>query len=362
MKPSPIGSAFMLVATIIMGNTVWAQNVPDWYNEASRGQNYPENAYFTGLAYMDLTSSEATAIQKAEQAAKADALSKILMTLKSRSVLSSVSVALSTDNGVDEQIVEQYSSLTQIDVAFKDVPGLQSQHYREGKTVTAFAYVKKSDLARYYDRKITALLTKIESTLDNAEELVRRGDKNKARTAAQSVVEYFAEVETAQRILLAVSNDADIQLDKTSALAKRFVTLLSDLKNSIAIFLDCRVSLQGKPYSAFSETVKGSLSKFGVNFVTDRNLADWIITVNADLVRENAVYGSYFAWVDGDVSVQKRATGQVVYSSTISSLEAGHPDGIKGGHTSGAGQAAKAAYKEAAQILATRLSELIKTY
>ena len=359
MKLSIIRQAFLLIAAIFIGRTAVAQTVPDWYDETSREQNYPDDTYFSGLAYADVTSSEVYAIQMAEQSAKTEALSKILMSIQSQSVLSSVSVAITTDNGFDEQVVEQYSNLTQIDVAFKDVPGMQCQHYRKGRTVTAFAYVKKKDLVRYFDRKITATLTKIETTLDNAEELVRRGEKIKARTMAQSVVQQIAELENAQRILLAVSNYADIQSKESSVLSKRLISVLADLKNSTAIYLDCHAMLQGKPYASFGENVKGELSKLGVNFVSDRYQADWVITIEADVVKENTVYGSYFAWVDGDVSILKKATNQVIYSNTISALESGHPDGIKGGHTAGYEQAIRKAYVEAAQIVAKIVSELI---
>jgi len=226
--------------------------------------------------------------------------------------------------------------------------------------VVAFAYVKKADLARYYDRKITATLTKIETALDNADELVRHGEKIKARAAAQSAVQSLAELENAQRILLAVANDADIRSTEASALAKRLVTLLAGLKHSTAIYLDCQATLQGKPYPPFGEQIKGTLSKLGVNFVNDRSQADWVITVKAKEVRENTLSGAHFAWIDGDVTVCKKATRQTVYSNTISAMEPGHPDGIKGGHSSGYGQAVKAAYKEAARIVETKLSEIIK--
>lgn len=360
MKLSTIGHDLLLVAAVALGITSEAQNVPDWYDEAGRERNYPSSEYYAGLAYAEVAASEASAIQMAEQAAKAEALSKILMTVKSQTVTSSVGLSVTTDNGFDEKIVERYSSLVQIDVAFKDVPGMQCRHYRHGTTVTAFAYVSKRGLARYYDRRITAELTKIETALGNAEELYRHGEKIKARTTAQSVVTLFAEIENAQRILLAVSTQADIQSAEASALVRRLVGLLAELKNATAIYMDCRALLQGRLYALLGDDIVGSLSKLGVSFVDSADQADWVISIKASVVRESSVHGSYFAWVDGDVAVTKNATGQVVYSSSISSLEEEHPDGIKGGHTAGYSQAARAAYKEAGKLLSARLAELIK--
>lgn len=360
MKSSIIRRTFLLIAIIVIGNVSVAQNVPDWYNETSRGHLYPENTYYTGLAYAEVSysSSEGEAIRKAEQAAKADALSKILVSVKSQTLSSSLSVTIDNGSGVDEQYMEQFSSLTQIDVIFKDVPGLQCQHWRNGATVTAFAYVRKAELARYYDRRITSLLTKIESTLDNADELVRHGEKIKARNMAQTAIQYIAELENAQRILMAVSNDADIQADLAVTLSRRLVALLSELKNSTAIYLDCKAIRQGESYTLFSDNIKGTLSKMGVSFVDSKGQADWVITVNADVVRENDAYGSFFVWVDGDISVLKKATNQVVYSSSLSSME-DYSNGIKGGHTAGYEQATRNAYTEAARVVAKKILEFI---
>lgn len=361
-KHYSISSLIALLALVCFSTAGWAQSTPDWFNEQSRKAHYPDNIYYTGIAYSEIPSSsqESAAVQKAEQAAKAEALSKILVSVKSRTVSSSVSTSMSTANGVDEQFVEQFSSLTNIDVAFKDVPGLLCQHYKKDRsTIMAFAYVKKSDLARYYDRKITSSLTKIETALDNADELVKNGEKIKARTTAQTAVQYVAELENAQRILLAVSNDADIQSSHAASLNKRLVALLSGLKNSTAIFLDCKAYAQNKPYRLLSNDLKGVLSKLGCNFVNAREQADWVISIETDVVRENQVSGAYFVWVDGTVAVRNNATSQVIYNEQVSSI-LDSPDGIKGGHTAGYSQASAKAYKELAKIVGNKISEIIK--
>lgn len=360
-KHYSISVRMALLILVFFSNVGWAQNVPDWYNEQSRKAHYPDNFYYTGIAYSEISSSsqESAAVQKAEQSARAEALSKILVSVKSRTVSSSVSTAMSTGNGVDEQFVEQFSSLTNIDVAFKDVPGLLCQHYKKGSTIMAFAYVKKSDLERYYDRKITSSLTKIETTLDNADELVRHGEKIKARTMAQTAVQYVADLENAQRILLAVSNDADIQSGNAATLNKRLVSLLSSLKNSTSIFLDCKAYSQNKPYRLFANDLKGILSKLGCNFVNVREQADWVISVETDVVRENQVSGAYFVWVDGAVAVRNNATSQVIYNEQVSSISQTSNGGIKGAHSAGYAQASANAYKEVAKIVGNKISEII---
>lgn len=350
-----------LATILIIGRTGWTQNVPDWYNEENRRMNYPDNVYYTGIAYSEIssTSQEGMAVQKAEQAAKAEALSKILVSVESRTTSSTISTAFTTNNGIDEQFVEQFSSLTNTNAAFKDVPGLQVQHWKNEKKITAFAYVKKMDLARYYDRKIIASLSKVETILDNAEELIRNGEKIKAHRTALTAVQHVAELENAQRILLAVSNNADLQSEATSTLTKRLVSLLSKLKNSTSIYLDCKAYSQNKIYHLFSNELKGKLSELGCNFVNDRSLADWIISIETDIVRENHISGAYFVWIDGAVAIRNNAKKQVIFNEQISSIS-NTPDGIKGGHTAGYAQASAKAYNEVAKIVGNKISEILK--
>jgi hypothetical protein len=127
--------AFVLLVFLMVAKIIWAQNTPDWYDEGSRRANYPSNIYYSGIAYCETrsVSSESDAIKKAEQDARAEALSKILVSVNSKTGASSVSTTMTTTNGMDEQYLEQFSSLTNINVAFKDVPGLQCQHYKRGR-------------------------------------------------------------------------------------------------------------------------------------------------------------------------------------------------------------------------------------
>lgn len=330
---------------------------PAWMDPSTRAQKYPTGSYYSGIAYESLSgTNRADAIKKAEVNARKEALSTILVSLHGVTTRSEVSVMVNDD----EELSDIYKSETRIETAFDDVPGLKVEHYVSGSQVTAFAYVRKLELMQYYDRKITSSLAKIETTLDNADQYVSRGEKIKARELAKTAVKNAAELENAQRILLAVDGSADIQMSQYSALSKRLVKTISELKNATSIYLECKAFESNKPYTSLANDLKTSLSKLGVNFVNDKKSADWTITVNADVARTNNIYSTYFVWIDGDVSVLKSATGHVVYSGSLSDLESGHPDGIKGGHTTDYHYAARAAYKEVSRILSEKLSELIK--
>lgn len=357
MKHPFIKLLAVIALVLLPGLAAWSQNTPVWLNADTRSQKYPAGTYYSGIAYETVSRKDrAEAIKKAEANARTEALSTISLSLHSTRFVSIISEMINND----EKISEIYNSEANIDVSFNDVPGLKVEHYVDGSEVTAFAYVKKDELARYYDRKITSLLTKIETTLDNADQFVSQGEKIRARELAETAVRNVAELEKAQHILLAVNSDADIQMDQYSTLSKRLVKTLSELKNATSIYLECKAFESNKPYTSLANDLKTSLSKLGVNFVNDKKLADWTITVNADVARTNNIYDTYFVWIDGDVSVLKNATGQVVYSGSISDLESGHPDGVKGGHTSDYHYAARAAYKEVSRILSEKLSELIK--
>lgn len=346
--------AFVLFLCPLM---LLAQRVPEWMNDELREHNYPKSEYFSGIGYGNLSGKTRTqAISEAENNARTEALSTILVNVKSTTKSSVMSREFSKANEMDEQYVEIFSSNTRVDVAFKDVPGLHVENYTRGSEVTAFAYVRKSELIRYYDRKITVSLTQLESALDNAEQLAARGEKIRAREIAKSVVVYAADVENAQRILLAIDRNADVQPEKSSVLSKRLVRTFSELKNSTAIYLDCKAyNEENQSYRLFSNDLKGQLSKLGCNFVNSREKADWVISIEAEVDRKNNPNSiAYFVWIDGAIAVRNNATSQVIYNEHISAIKT-----IKGESAVGFKQATSDAYKKAARIVGEKISEII---
>ena len=330
---------------------------PNWYSDSDREANYPRWQYFVGFAEGQRQNGESVeaAMSRMKNAARVEAVSSIRVHVQNTTVNQALSQTLRTMEGTFRQSAREFSSATTTSVDM-EIPGLQIESWRNPQTgeIAAFAYVKKATLIRQLEKKITVGLTKIETALDQIDQLIATGQKILARELAQKTLPQFYEIDETQKILAAVDENADeetLQLQETRTLQHRLTGIIADLKNGINIYLICNVYMFGQTYSALKGEIQGALSPMGCTFVRNGNEADWVITVTATAREYNASsYGSvttYFAYVDAKISIEKGATRQRIYEDAISE---------KGGHTHNYEQAARQAYKD----LSPKISAIIK--
>lgn len=344
----------ILLSTITL--TAMAQ-MPNWYDDNLRAMEYPSRQFFTGFAEGQKRSNESVeaAMTRMKNAARVEAASTIRVYVENTTDMSGLSRTLESMEGTFYQSIEEFSSKTRMSVEM-EIPGLQIEAWRNPSTgdIAAFAYVKKSTLIRQLEKTITVCLTKIETSMDQIDQLVANGQKLQARELAENTVPKFREVDEAQKLLAAVdenANEESLQLQETRTLQHRLTDLVAQLKNGINIYLICNAYMFGQTYSALKGEIQGALSPMGCTFVRTDAGADWIITVTATAREYNASsYGSvttYFAYVDAKISIEKGATRQRIYEDAISE---------KGGHTHNYEQAARQAFKD----LSPKISAIIK--
>ena len=211
--------------------------------------------------------------------------------------------------------------------------------------IAAFAYVKKATLIRQLERKITIELTKIETALDQVDQLIANGQKLQARDLATKTLQQFAEVDEAQKTLAAVDENADeesLQLQETRDLQRRLIAFVAQLKNGLNIYISCYADMFGKNYSALKGEIEGALSPMGCTFVSRADQSDWAIYITAS-AREYNKKGEgsdtqYYVYIDTKLSIDKTTTGQRIYEEqlepkkggwTFSYEEAARMDGYK---------------------------------
>ncbi len=330
---------------------------PNWYSDSDREANYPKWQYFVGFAEGQRQSGESieAAMSRMKNAARVEAVSTIRVHVQNTTVNQALSQTLRTMEGTFRQSAREFSSATTTSVDM-EIPGLQVEAWRNPKTgeIAAFAYVKKSTFIRQLEKKITVGLTKIETSLDQIDQLIATGQKMQARELAQKTLPQFYEIDETQKILAAVDENADeetLQLQETRTLQHRLTGIIAQLKNGINIYLDCKADLFGINYSALKGEIQRALSPMGCTFVRSASEADWAIyvTTAAREYNKNDFGGgsTYYAYVDANIAIDKQTTGQRIYEDAISE---------KGGHTHNFEQAARQAYKD----ISPKISKIIK--
>lgn len=358
MKKTILTSFFCWAITAF---SAFAQMPPSWYDHDLRRLDYPDSEYFTGYAESTPMSGERVevATQRLKDAARVEALSTIRVHVKNNTTNNALSQTLRSSEGTFRQSMREFTSSTTTTVDIK-IPGLQIEAWQnpQTNTIAAFAYVKKSTLIRQLEKQIAVTLTKVEMALDQIDQLIATGQKLQARSAAEKALPLFAEVDEAQKLLVAVDADAteeSLMLTETRALQQRLMAMVAHLKNALTICIQCDASIFGTNYPTLSSTLQGHLSKLGCNFVSDPTTADWVIEIQSQAREYNVMtmgnVSTYFVYVDASVSVTKTATGQRIYENMFSE---------KGGHTHNYNQAARDAYKYVTPKICQVVEEQVK--
>lgn len=346
---------FLLLALLPL--CVFAQT-PDWLNADYRSMKYSSDKYFTGYSIRAIQKGEdvSQALDKVKDAARVQAVQSIKVHVENVTRDDRFSKSVEDLRSFDETIIETFSTQTRLTTDL-EITNLHLETCRNNDNeVVGFAYVKRSDVIRQFDKSITSKLSKLEIQMDNVDEMVANGQKIEARTKLQPLYAAFADIEADQKVLLAIDEDADlesIQMPQLKALIQRYNKTMAQLKNGLTIFIDCQADLFGDNYPTLADALKGELSKLGCSFVTSAAEADWAIYVMAKAREYNAPtmggYTTYFAYIDATLAIDKVATNQRIYEDALSK---------KGGHTLNYSEAAIVAYNE----LVLKIVKTLKTF
>jgi len=316
----------ILLFLSVLSLNVFAQQ-PNWYDDGERAMEYPAGKYFTGFAEGQKRSNESleAAMSRIKNAARVEAVSTIRVHVQNTTNINGLSRTLESMEGTFYQSIEEFSSRTTTSVDM-EIPGLQIDAWRNPQTgdIAAFAYVKKSTLIRQLEKKITVCLTKIETSLDQIDQLIGNGQKLQARDLAQKTLPQFAEVDEAQKLLAAVDENADeesLQLQETRNLQRRLIDFVAQLKNGLNIYISCHAYMFGQNYNALKGEIEGALSPMGCTFVNRADQSDWAIYITASAREYNKIGegndAQYVVYIDTKLSIDKTTTGQRVYEEQL---------------------------------------------
>lgn len=336
-----------------------AQMPPEWTNAASRKMHYPSEIYYTGYVEGSKQPGETLedAISRLKDAARVELVSTIRTSVEQTMHSRTQSDMLQSGSDFDERIRETFISETRISSSIKDVPGLKVEAYQNPKNgeIAAFAFVKRSTLINSLVKKIALLSGKAENDLQQAQEMAGNGQKTQARDIAGRGLQNLVQSEEAQNLLAVVDETADeetLQIEQTRSLTRQLTAIRDQLRNALAVYLQCDAQLFGKDYSALKGSIEGALSQTEVSFVTDPEEADWAIYIRAE-AQEHAKtdFGSmsnYAAFVEAHIDIDRKSDGKRIYSSGLTSDIANHTRGFV--------PAAKEAYKN----ISPKIIEILK--
>lgn len=339
-----------------------AAQMPDWYNAASRKMHYPSEVYYTGYIEGEQQKGEALedAISRLKDAARAELASTIRTTVEQTIDSRTQSDLVQSTRDFDEQIHETFSVETRISSSIKDIQGLQIEAYRNPSngTIAAFAYVKRQTLVNQLTRRIAMLSGKAENNWQQAVSCLERGQKTQARSYAENGVEQIAQMEDLQSLLAIVDEFADeetLQTAQTQTLKRQLSDLLTQLRNAVAVYIQCDTKLFESNYPALCGAVEGALSEMGVSFVDDPTAADWAVYITASAQEYTKTdFGSvsnYTAFIEAHLDIERLSDKKRIYSNSITSKNKSH--------TKGFDHAAREAYKEITpQILSIIQSQI----
>lgn len=347
----------LIIILSALSLTVFSQQ-PAWYDDNRRMADYPSGQYFTGFAEGQRRSGESSdaALKRIKDAARAEAASTIRVHVQNTTTNKGLSQTIRTMEGTFRQSTRELESKTTTSVDMQ-IPGLQVETWTNpaNGTIAAFAWVKKSTLIRQLEKTITVGLTKIETALDQIDQLVSNGQKMQARDIATKTLPQFKEVDEAQKLLAAVDENADeetLQLQDTRNLQRRLIDFITQLKNGINVYISCNASMFGQNYSALKGEIEGALNPLGCTFVSSADQSDWAIYITASAREYNKIGEGnnvqYVVYIDTKLSIDKTLTGQRIYKEQLPPQ--------KGMWTLSYEQAARDGYRQ----IAPKLSDIIK--
>ncbi len=240
---------------------------------------------------------------------------------------------------------------TDVDMKLVETKTLYNPASREGY---AIAYIDRDAARNYYKNELALVYNKISNAVVLADNFVSAGFKSKAHTELEASLKHFGSVDESlfwMNIFGASQSELTGWQQRFNAAEQDIKRKLADLKHATVIYLSCRADIFGKPYPTLQNELKGILAADGCSFSGSPKNADWAIVITCTAKEYSNVKvgntNSYFSYVNAQISIDKVLTSQRIYEDEIS---------VKGGHTFGYPEAAKAGYKKAKQ----QIGEIIK--
>lgn len=228
----------LFLATSFLHIHAQSSGTPNWAQESIRNAQFPDAQYLKGYFYAENNTNESSGdfLGKQVEAARAQLIGSIYSKVTSKTELD-----IENQSGNGEVTTDELFRLRSATVSNANISGLQTKKQYDATTrmAYAFVYAKRSDVISYNKTLLNQNKQILEGKIQQAQQYLQSGDNQLALKTYYECMTFFREVETAQSVLVALTNsynfpnrsyfsDARVTVDKGIATIQKSDQLTLD--------------------------------------------------------------------------------------------------------------------------------------
>jgi len=226
-------SVLLLLFTGCTTSTTTAQKgskAPKWTDYTRRQAIYPSSQYLTGFYAEEGVKRSEETFERMSAVARKQLIESVQVSIKS---LAEVQI-----ENVNSKTFERFKQ-TSTSLAEADIVGLQFETWYDpsNDAAYAFAYAEKAQVIRYYENRITQIISDVNANLGRSQVLMADQDLEGALKAAYASKPLLTEAEKAQALLIALgqTSSAALKTAETQALQVQLDRTQFELLNHAAL-------------------------------------------------------------------------------------------------------------------------------
>lgn len=312
-----ISKPLLILISFIQGLCAFAQS--PWIDESYRKTLFNPEEYYVSYHHLinernNLDECVAQTILGVQSMLANSIFSEVSSTTKS-------TVEAINNNGnytENESFFNEFSS-----AASARLVNVNVEHFydKPTNTVHAIAYVKKQDLSKFCEDKITSNLASLDGKLQSIENLIGTGHKNEAKTIVGEAISSLNSypIYLAQLIAIGQSKLNTSELSsKYELISRDLLRFKSDLEHSISIYIKASNTSPIIKSETLANKCRGLLSDKGCNFVTSSDNADYAVVIDYSTRTSSNTDDMWFAFSDVNLTVTRKRDGIVMYEDALS--------------------------------------------
>ena len=268
------------------------QGTPDWVDSELRRARFPENTFFTGFAYGELSAGRQ--LHDVRQQMITDAQADLSRMIRVQIISRSQSEMSAASSGGRYSESESFTIVSATESSAEAIGVKTESYYDESAGIVyALAYVNRIELSAYHKTSIARNLAQAEAYLQTSNDLEASCEKIKARHQCEAAESLLDRIQQSQVLLTAIGGSASesLQQTQTEALRNRIVQRRAQLAITV-VHVESAESNFSQPTTVAANRLKSLLAAKGCSFIDDPAQADFLVNIEAT-TRFHSSYPEY---------------------------------------------------------------------